>query len=100
MIEFQELRRKSREWKIPEQAVEKDYVLGWVLKGIFDDKVLGNSLVLKGGTALRKAYFPGYRFSEDLDFTGIGSLDIKILGERLDFLTPILQMNQESSLRL
>jgi len=25
--------------------------------------------VFKGGTCLRKAYFPGYRFSEDLDYT-------------------------------
>jgi predicted nucleotidyltransferase component of viral defense system len=26
-------------------------------------------LAFKGGTALKKIYFPGYRFSEDLDFT-------------------------------
>ncbi|CAN5145726.1 hypothetical protein BH20BAC1_BH20BAC1_03460 [soil metagenome] len=25
--------------------------------------------VFKGGTCLRKCYFPDYRFSEDLDFT-------------------------------
>jgi hypothetical protein len=30
---------------------------------------LGENLVLKGGTALKKLYFPEYRFSEDLDYS-------------------------------
>ncbi len=30
---------------------------------------LRNDLAFKGGTALKKAYYPDYRFSEDLDFT-------------------------------
>jgi predicted nucleotidyltransferase component of viral defense system len=30
-----------------------------------------DSLAFKGGTCLRKCYFPDYRFSEDLDFTSI-----------------------------
>lgn len=90
MIDFAELRRKSRKWKIPEQAIEKDYVLGWVLKGMFDDEILRDSLVLKGATALRKTYFSEYRFSEDLDFTGIKNLGLKLLKERLDFFTPII----------
>lgn len=84
MIGFGELRRKSRKWRVPEQAVEKDYVLGWVLKGISQDDILKDSFVLKGATALRKMYFPEYRFSEDLDFTGIKTLDFNLLKERLD----------------
>lgn len=28
-------------------------------------------MIFKGGTCLRKCYFPNYRFSEDLDFTSI-----------------------------
>ena len=31
---------------------------------------LSDSLVFKGGTALKKCYFGDYRFSEDLDFSG------------------------------
>ena len=31
--------------------------------------MLSRCLVFKGGTCLRKCYLPGYRFSEDLDFT-------------------------------
>src|SRR5690606_37226208 len=50
-------------------VVEKDYALSYLLAGIFAVDALRNSLVFKGGTCLRKAYFRGYRFSEDLDVT-------------------------------
>ncbi len=53
----------------PQYVVEKDYALGYLLAGIAAVPALYESLVFKGGTCLRKAYFPGYRFSEDLDFT-------------------------------
>jgi predicted nucleotidyltransferase component of viral defense system len=43
--------------------------LSWILAGISQNEVLKESLVFKGGTALKKAYFGNYRFSEDLDFT-------------------------------
>jgi len=50
-------------------VVEKDYVLGWLLAGIFDHPALAETWVFKGGTCLKKCYFETYRFSEDLDFT-------------------------------
>src|SRR6266446_6943767 len=50
-------------------VVEKDYVLSWVLAGIFQHPALVNTWVFKGGTCLKKCYFETYRFSEDLDFT-------------------------------
>jgi predicted nucleotidyltransferase component of viral defense system len=37
------------------------------------------SLVFKGGTCLRKAYFEDYRFSEDLDFTSTGPCSVETL---------------------
>ena len=49
--------------------VEKDYVLGWVLAGIYQHQALADTWVFKGGTCLKKCYFETYRFSEDLDFT-------------------------------
>jgi len=97
MIGFPELRRKARKWKIPEQTIEKDYILGWVLKGIFSDEILRESLVLKGGTALRKTYFPRYRFSEDLDFTGTKNLDLELLKERLNIFTSVI--TEESGIK-
>jgi predicted nucleotidyltransferase component of viral defense system len=53
----------------PQFVLERDYALSYLLAGIATVPELGASLVFKGGTCLRKAYFPGYRFSEDLDFT-------------------------------
>ena len=49
--------------------VEKDYVLGWVLAGIYQHPVLANTWIFKGDTCLKKCFFQTYRFSEDLDFT-------------------------------
>ncbi len=53
----------------PQYVLEKDYALSYLLAGITAVPSLAESLVFKGGTCLRKAYFPGYRFSEDLDYT-------------------------------
>jgi predicted nucleotidyltransferase component of viral defense system len=59
----------SREFGLRANVIEKDYVLGWVLAGIFNHAVIGSSWVFKGGTCLKKCFFETYRFSEDLDFT-------------------------------
>ena len=53
----------------PQFVIEKDYAISYLLAGIARVRVLSDELVFKGGTCLRKAYFPGYRFSEDLDYT-------------------------------
>lgn len=74
MIPLSELKIKSEKRRIDISMLERDYVISWVLKGIFDNALLKDGLVFKGGTALRKVYFPDYRFSEDLDFTTIKSL--------------------------
>lgn len=63
------LQDRVREWRLAEQVVEKDYVLGWVLWGIGADPLLNATWVFKGGTCLKKCYIETYRFSEDLDFT-------------------------------
>ena len=57
--------------RIPWHVIERDYLLSWVLAGISQVPALNDTLVFKGGTALRKCYFDDYRFSEDLDFTGL-----------------------------
>ena len=58
-----------REWRLRDDVVEKDYVLGWILWGIGADAKLQRYWVFKGGTCLKKCYIETYRFSEDLDFT-------------------------------
>ena len=56
---------------IPWEVLERDYLLSWVLAGISQVPLLKDTLVFKGGTALRKCYFGDYRFSEDLDFSAL-----------------------------
>ena len=51
-------------------TLEKDYALTWLLSGIYqEDSKLRDILIFKGGTAIRKIYFPEWRLSEDMDFT-------------------------------
>lgn len=69
MILKKEITEKSVEWKVPPDTVDKDWVLGHFLSAFYSFDEHREKLVFKGGTALRKCYFPNYRFSEDLDFT-------------------------------
>ena len=59
---------------LPWEVLERDYLLSWILAGINQVDALRDKLVFKGGTALKKCYFGDYRFSEDLDFTAVGSV--------------------------
>jgi len=69
LIDKSEIMEFSREFGLRANVIEKDYVLGWVLAGIFNHPDIGSSWVFKGGTCLKKCFFETYRFSEDLDFT-------------------------------
>lgn len=68
---------------IPVKSIEKDYVISWILVGIAKSK-LRDFLCFKGGTALKKFFFPDYRFSEDIDFT-------LIIPASADSITKMLQ---------
>ena len=68
MISLNELKRIAAKQKIALGVVEKDYALTWILYGLSKTEFKKN-FVFKGGTALRKIYFPDWRYSEDLDFT-------------------------------
>lgn len=56
---------------IPWNVLEHDYLISWILAGISQIDVLQDALAFKGGTALKKCYFGDYRFSEDIDFSGV-----------------------------
>ncbi len=71
MFGLNELKRLSAREGVPQGVVEKDYVLSVALKAIADSD-LSKYIVFKGGTAIRKAYFPEARYSEDLDFNSVG----------------------------
>lgn len=59
----------ANETGLQPHVIEKDYVIGWVLAGIYSHPELRDNWVFKGGTCLKKCFFDTYRFSEDLDFT-------------------------------
>lgn len=79
----QVIRKTARDQGVRQHIVEKDYALSYLLAAIATTGGLGESLVLKGGTALRKLYFPEYRFSEDLDYSTqvmgpLGQIDMRM----------------------
>jgi uncharacterized protein len=65
-IKLGKLRTK---YKVAWELLEQDYLLSWMLAGIAATPELKQSLIFKGGTALKKIYFGEYRFSQDLDFS-------------------------------
>jgi predicted nucleotidyltransferase component of viral defense system len=75
MITTTELKEQAAECGLNEADIQRDYVFGWLISGIFRESVMRDVLVLKGGNALRKGYFPGTRFSDDLDLSTEQRLD-------------------------
>lgn len=71
MILKREIEKKALEHEVSRSTIDKDWVLGHFVDAIFSINSCRESLIFKGGTCLRKCYFPDYRFSEDLDFTSI-----------------------------
>ena len=69
--------------RIPEAVLERDYCLSWFLVGL-SRSPLRERLLFKGGTALKKCYFPDYRFSEDLDFTLVEPLALETIRRELE----------------
>lgn len=67
-IRMEEARKR---FGIPWNVLERDYLLSWILAGLGQVDSLRDTLVFKGGSALKKCYFGDYRFSEDLDFSGV-----------------------------
>lgn len=91
VISREEIDAKSAELGVGPSHVQRDYVFGWLLAGLYGESRLGDHLVLKGGNALRKGYFGNTRFSEDLDFAFPGRIDPQ---DFLDALNDIGRMAQ------
>jgi predicted nucleotidyltransferase component of viral defense system len=84
MITREEIEAKSEELEVHTANVQRDYVYNWLLAGIFTTPELRETLLLKGGNAFRKAYFPFTRFSNDLDFSTQTSIDPEWLATQLN----------------
>ena len=68
------LQEARKQLGVPWEVLERDYLLSWILAGVSRVEILRDSLVFKGGTALKKCWFGDYRFSEDLDFSGVNDV--------------------------
>ncbi len=68
MISAAEVFTEAHRVGVGDLVIEKDYVLGWLLIAIAESD-LRREIAFKGGTALKRVYYPDYRYSEDLDFT-------------------------------
>lgn len=75
MISRDELLVQAKAFDLNEADVQRDYVFGWIISGIFRESSLADRKTLKGGNALRKGYLPGTRFSDDLDFSTRDRID-------------------------
>ncbi len=98
MLPRAELQRLANRQQVALGILEKDYVLTEVLKALSQVPILNEDFVFKGGTALRKAYFSHWRYSEDLDFTVKHDLSKEKLGQTLDAW--YRQVEGESQIRL
>lgn len=65
------IQQAAKDGGVSQLVIERDYAQSYVLLGIAGQAELRETLVFKGGTALKKVYFKTYRFSEDLDFSAV-----------------------------
>ncbi|MFZ0943430.1 MAG: nucleotidyl transferase AbiEii/AbiGii toxin family protein [Syntrophobacteraceae bacterium] len=91
MIDKKEIESKAREFEIHPANVERDYVFGWLLFGIFSISNLKETIFLKGGNALRKGYFKNTRFSTDLDFGIPGDVNQNLLLNEINKVCDFIQ---------
>lgn len=84
MIQTEEIESQAHELGVSIANVERDYVFGWLLAGLYHpDNELRHRLILKGGNAFRKAYFLHARFSKDLDFSIQEAFDTVAFSQRV-----------------
>lgn len=86
MLTYSQIRRLASRQLVPEEIIEKDYLIELVLFYLAKDDYFKERLVFRGGTALKKVYFPDYRFSEDLDFLVDEIENLRECEERIDKL--------------
>ena len=91
MINRKEIEAKSQEFEINVSNVERDYIFGWLLAGIYSVSGLKDTLVLKGGNCLRKGYLVNTRFSADLDFSTEQSVPDNVLMSELNKVCDFVQ---------
>ncbi len=95
MIKKDEIETKAKEFEIHSSNVERDYVFGWLIFGIFTASNLKDTIFLKGGNALRKGYFKNTRFSSDLYYGIPGDIAQNVLLEEINKVCDFIQEKAE-----
>jgi len=98
MIDYNELRRLREKFNVLEENIEKDYLIELLLGYISLNNHLSKHLVFRGGTALKKVFFPKFRYSEDLDFIVKPSRNLSILEQTIK--ETINKINEELPVEL
>lgn len=84
MIDYRLVQKTREKIGIPEETIEKDYLIEVLLNYLVGDSFLRQELILRGGTAIKKVYFPEFRYSEDLDFIVKNWDDLRIFVDRCE----------------
>ena len=91
MIPVLEIKERAREFGVPPSTIERDYAQNWLLSALRPI-----NMALKGGTGIRKVFIENYRFSDDLDFTLLETVDPVAL--RAAVGDAIVQVREESGI--
>ncbi len=83
MIKPKEISREANKQGVRQQQVEKDYIISWILWGVYNHDLLIKALIFKGGTCIRKVFVGDYRYSEDMNFTLHPDLEQEIWDDKL-----------------
>jgi len=95
MVGKEEIIKIARKERLPLGTIEKDFILTYILKKIYDSG-LKDRLAFKGGTALHKLYLHK-RMSIDLDFTELKPFSIdelKTIIENKEISSEIKEINK------
>ena len=84
MIDYFQIQKLAAQEEVPEGIIEKDYFVELILFYLSGDEYFNKKVVFRGGTALKKIYFPDYRYSEDLDFVIEEKENLEDLEQRFD----------------
>jgi predicted nucleotidyltransferase component of viral defense system len=93
MIDRDEIVNRAEELGIHTSNLQRDYVFGWVLAGIYSVSALKDHLILKGGNAFRKVYFEAARYSPDLDFATTRELPQEHIASELNRVCEFIKVN-------
>jgi len=81
MIKPGEISKTANIESVRPQQIEKDYIISWILWGVYNNIALKEALIFKGGTCIKKVHIEDYRYSEDMDFTLHPDLEEEITDE-------------------